>query len=176
MDADADEREAAVCAFIRYLHRRANPVGAMEQSLLDTISETCDKAGRLPNQTIPEFIRDLDGKAKAWKGEDAPTTEYDVSVKSKASSWELVCNLCEHLGMPKDQGAIAFIRDLHGRAGEERYTTWQIIMYLESKIIKSFDGSWNPRNEYLREAINHIHNPQDGIKAVTGRNEKESKA
>jgi hypothetical protein len=98
---------------------KVTDVGAFEQSLLDTVSQACDEAGRSRHQTIPDFIRALAQRAR------------------------------------------------------EGYTTWQIIMYLESKIVKSFDGSWNPRNEYLREAINHIHNPQGGIKAVTDRNRKE---
>jgi hypothetical protein len=39
-------------------------VGAMEQSLLDTISECCDKLGRSRHQTITEFIYALAEKAR----------------------------------------------------------------------------------------------------------------
>jgi len=42
---------------------KVTDVGAFEQSLLDTVSQACDEAGRSRHQTIPDFIRSLAQRA-----------------------------------------------------------------------------------------------------------------
>jgi hypothetical protein len=110
------------------------------------------------------------------KGEDA--------IKDNAQKyWENVYLHCQKLGMqPKtgltgEQDVCAFIRDLHARAGEERFNIPEIRGYLTGCLmLQSIGGEYTTRterNQSLREAISDINDPQDGIKAVTERGGKE---
>jgi len=132
MDADADEREAAVCA----------------------------------------FIRDLAGKAKTPKGEDAP--KYNA-FDNRAIGWNKVLRTCVELGFdpsrPKglhaDDDICTLIRDLHERANAERYSVESVAhwIFMSQSIFNMEDPEC-----CLIESLNDL---QDGIKAVTKRNQKE---
>jgi len=159
---------------------KGEDVGGLEQSLLDTIAQACDEAGRLSLQTIVEFIRDLADKAKKPKGEDAPAPDGFYEA------WADVFNTCLGLGMampdkltPKE-ATLTFIRDLHRRAGES--TDSKILDWAEThpeKAMQIISSWWATCGEGSREvAFNFrgilkdemkLNDLQDGIRAVTNR-------
>jgi len=100
--------------------------------------------------------------AKA-KGEDASLTTPDGQIEA----WKEVFAVCCELGMNIQtnlsgmEDVLAFIRDLHERAGEG-YTVEQIQYYLGRCYLSRRMGT-------LYEAQTRINDPQDGIKAVTSR-------
>jgi hypothetical protein len=124
------------------------PVKTMRQLIpqaeaWEEVFDVCESLGMdvtKTNQSGPEdvcdFIRELANKAKTPKGEDALTKR---SHEEQAGAWEKVFALCKTLGMTLDKSCgledvIAFIRDLHRRAGEERYSVEEIMEWFESRI------------------------------------------
>ena len=61
-----------------------------------------------------------------------------------------------------ESGVLAFIRNLHARAGEERFTIKQFNDFI-TKLIPGDEGSHRVKDQI----IGLLNDPQDGIKAVT---------
>jgi len=96
---------------------------------------------------------------------DAPAAPLvPINADSKAAGWDAVWDCCMALGMALsshgtgEQDVCAFIRDLHRRANETRYTAEEIRLWLETL----------PLNGY---AVMKLKSPLDGIAAVTERGE-----
>jgi hypothetical protein len=127
-----------------------------------------------PQWKADEIRKELKAPAVAPK----VTEKTPRLIELQARSFCDVYCICADLGMKHIEGnidltdVISFIRSLAQRAGEERYTVEQI-RHLE-KWMKGFlritiPSVQNPSqvNIALVDAIKHINDPQDGIKAIT---------
>jgi len=114
------------------------------------------------------------GEAPAPKVTDAPKSSTPILDNRWIVSWHRVYSLCMELGMKHElakttgQDVETFIRSLHKRAGEERYSTSEIKTWLQAMRVKlDTKMTYNDAIDLCRSLIEHC---EDGIKAVTERN------
>jgi len=93
-----------------------------------------------------------------------PPKEEDALKQCAAPSWVETVSLCVHLGMKDTEDVFAFIHDLAGRAGEERYSIPEIARWI-CRVEDINDMEIVPKR-----ILDGLNDPRDGIKAVTERN------
>ncbi len=157
----------SVCTFIRDLHRRSDELKAA-QDARDMWSRECglmcdalaDLTG-VPRDPRPGWKHCIE-KIKSDLHRRSEANERNIKSSMKLDS---IIGTCLNLGMRPGTVIDHFISDLHRRAGG--FTVDQISEWMESSR-----GIFDLDDEKT-ELLKMLNDPQDGIKAVTERNEQQ---